>query len=209
MLDWEARAFASVPGCSVRPGRTPPVPGDGESPGPVRNRLVIGTVLAVPRVRLRASRNSRRQSRSGSTRAGAAQVLVTGGVVRSVTARWYWRSEGFYGIRFERCQRGHGRRAPSSRTAPASPAGSSPATRSPSRWEQLIPAACMNVASPSISAQSASYVAHSREVSSRGSPPPPSSARISGFVRFRRPESVPPQISPVPANRAAASSREW
>ena len=32
---------------------------------------------------------------------------------------------------------------------------------------------------------------------------------ISGFVRFRRPGSVPPQTSPVPANRAAASSRAW
>ena len=41
------------------------------------------------------------------------------------------------------------RAAPSSRTAAASAPGSSPATRSPSRWEQLIPAACMNVASPS------------------------------------------------------------
>ena len=57
-------------------------------------------------------------------------------------------------------------------TASASPAGSSPATRSPSRWEQLIPAACMNVASPSSSAQSASQVARSREVSSRGRPAP-------------------------------------
>ena len=70
----------------------------------------------------------------------------------------------------------HRRAAPSSRTASASPPGSRPATRSPSRWEQLIPAACMNVASPSSSAQSASHVARSREVSSRGSPPPPSSA---------------------------------
>ena len=85
-------------------------------------------------------------------------------------------------------------------TAPASPAGSSPATRSPSRWEQLIPAACMNVASPSSSAHSASQVARSREVSSRGRPVPPSSALISGFVRFRRPGSAPPQTSPVPAD---------
>ena len=98
---------------------------------------------------------------------------------------------------------------PSSRTASASPAGSSPATRSPSRWEQLIPAACMNVASPSSSAQSASHVARSREVSSRGSPPPPSSALTSGFVMFRRPGSAPPQIRAVPANRAAASSGAW
>ena len=84
-------------------------------------------------------------------------------------------------------------------------AGSSPATRS-RRWEQLIPAACMNVASPSAWR---SQVARSRLVSSRGRPVPPSSARISGFVRFRRPGSVPPQTSPVPANRAAASSRAW
>jgi hypothetical protein len=61
--------------------------------------------------------------------------------------------------------------------------GSSPAIRSPSRWEQLIPAACMNVARPSSSAQPASQVARSRLVSSRGSPLPPSSARVSGFAR--------------------------
>jgi hypothetical protein len=45
----------------------------------------------------------------------------------------------------------------------------------------------MNVASPSRSAQSRSQVARSRDVSSRGSPLPPSSAVTSGFVRFRRP----------------------
>ena len=49
-------------------------------------------------------------------------------------------------------QRGHGRAAPSRATASSSLPGSSPAIRSPSRWEQLIPAACMNVASPSCSA---------------------------------------------------------
>ena len=38
----------------------------------------------------------------------------------------------------------------------------------------------------SSSAQSASHVARSRDVSSRGRPVPPSSAAISGFVRFRR-----------------------
>ena len=54
----------------------------------------------------------------------------------------------------QRRQRDHGRAAPSSRTACSSPPGSRPATRSPSRWEQLIPAARMNVASPSCSAQS-------------------------------------------------------
>ena len=98
---------------------------------------------------------------------------------------------------------------PSSATASASLAGSSPATRSPSRWEQLIPAAGMNVARPSWPAQSASQVARSRDVSSRGSPPPPSSALISGLVMLRRPGSVPPQIRPFPANPAAASSRAW
>ena len=67
----------------------------------------------------------------------------------------------------------------------------------------------MNVASPSSSAQSASQVARSREVSSRGRPAPPSSALISGLVIFRRPGSVPPQTSPVPANRDEASSRAW
>ena len=100
-------------------------------------------------------------------------------------------------------------RPPSSRTASASLAGSSPASRSPSRWEQLIPAACMNVASPSSSAQLGQPGGPQPEVSSRGSPVPPSSALISGFVRFRRPGSVPPQISPFPADRAAASSRAW
>ena len=65
----------------------------------------------------------------------------------------------------------------------------------------------MNVASPSSSAQPASQVARSRDVSSRGSPDPPSSALISGFVMFRRPGSVPPQIRPFPADRAAASNR--
>ena len=67
----------------------------------------------------------------------------------------------------------------------------------------------MNVASPSRSATSASQVARSREVSSRGSPAPPASDRISGVVMFRRPGSVPPQTSPVPADAAAASSRPW
>ena len=38
---------------------------------------------------------------------------------------------------------------PSSATACSSPPGSRPAMMSPSRWEQVIPAACMNVARPS------------------------------------------------------------
>ena len=34
-------------------------------------------------------------------------------------------------------------------------------------------------------------------------------ALISWLVRFRRPGSAPPQISPVPADRAAASNGPW
>ena len=59
----------------------------------------------------------------------------------------------------------------------------------------------MNVARPSSSATSASQVARSRLVSSRGSPVPPDSDRVSGVVMFRRPGSVPPQTSAVPAKR--------
>ena len=77
---------------------------------------------------------------------------------------------------------------------------------SPSRWLQVIPAACMNVASPSSCAQSASQVARSREVSSRGRPVPPASDRASGLVMLCRPGSVPP-VTSLPANAAAASSR--
>ena len=55
----------------------------------------------------------------------------------------------------ERRQRDHAAGPPRA-AAPPRPRrpGSSPATRSPSRWEQLIPAAGMNVARPSSSAQS-------------------------------------------------------
>jgi len=56
-------------------------------------------------------------------------------------------------------------------------------------------------------ATSASQVARSRLVSSRGSPVPPDSDRTSGVVMFRRPGSAPPQTGAVPAKRAAASSR--
>ena len=75
------------------------------------------------------------------------------------------RGAGGAGDLLEHRQRDHGcRAAPSSCTAAASSAGSSPVIRSPSRWEQLIPAACMNVARPSSRAQSASQVARSRLV---------------------------------------------
>ena len=66
------------------------------------------------------------------------------------------------------------RAAPGSRTAAALRGGSGAAGRSPGRWEQLIPAACMNVASPSSSAQSRSHVVRSRGVPP-GQPPPASS----------------------------------
>ncbi len=59
------------------------------------------------------------------------------------------------------------------------------------------------------SAQSRSLVARSRLVSSRGSPAPPASDRVSGVVIFRRAGSAPPQTGAFPAKRAAASSRSW
>jgi hypothetical protein len=62
---------------------------------------------------------------------------------------------------------------------------------------------------PQQSAQSASHVARSREVSTRGSPAAPSSALTSGFVRFRRPGSASSQTRPAPADPAAASGRAW
>jgi hypothetical protein len=73
----------------------------------------------------------------------------------------------------------------------------------------MISSNAASVASPSRSAASASHVARSREVSSLGRPVPPSSAVISGLVIFRRPGSAPPQISALPANRAAARSWAW
>ena len=98
----------------------------------------------------------------------------------------------------ERRQRDHGRPGRPEqphRLRPRWPARS-PATRSPSRWEQLIPAACMNVASPSRSAQSASQVARSRQVSSRGRPRP---AVQRGDQRVR--EVPPARIGPAADQR--------
>jgi hypothetical protein len=51
---------------------------------------------------------------------------------------------------------------PSSATACSSLPGFRPAVMSPSRWQQVIPAACRNVASPVSCAASASQVARSR-----------------------------------------------
>ena len=63
----------------------------------------------------------------------------------------------------------------------------------PSRWEQVIPPACMNVASPRSWARS--HAARSPAAGwcpSRGRPVPPSRARSSGVARFRRSGSCPP-----------------
>ena len=78
---------------------------------------------------------------------------------------------------------------------------------SPSRWQQLIPAACKNAGRPISAAHSASQVARSRLVSSRGSPVPPARDVASRFVMLLRCGSVPPSSSPPPANPAEASSR--
>ena len=80
---------------------------------------------------------------------------------------------------------------------------------SPSRWEQVIPAACMNVARPISAAVSASQVARSREVSSRGRPDPPASERVSGLVMLPRSGLSPPVRKLSPANSAADSSGAW
>ncbi|HLN67029.1 MAG TPA: hypothetical protein VK280_07140 [Streptosporangiaceae bacterium] len=62
---------------------------------------------------------------------------------------------------------------------------------------------------PGSRAQSASQVARSRLASSRGSPVPPASERISGVVMFLRTALVPPVTSPDPANSAEASKMSW
>ena len=61
---------------------------------------------------------------------------------------------------------------PSTATALASPPGSRPAVMSPSRWQQLIPAACRNAGRPRSRATSASHVARSRLVSGCRQPGP-------------------------------------
>jgi len=82
---------------------------------------------------------------------------------------------------------------------PAPPAGSSPAIRSPRRWGAADPGGVHERGQPQqLRRSSRSQVARSRDVSSRGSPLPLSSALVSGFVRFRRPGSVPPVTRPVP-----------
>jgi hypothetical protein len=80
---------------------------------------------------------------------------------------------------------------------------------SPSRWEQVIPAARMNSGRPVSCATSASQVARGRLVSRAGSPPPPASERVSGPVMLPRSGSVPPVRKLLPANAAASSSGVW
>ena len=67
----------------------------------------------------------------------------------------------------------------------------------------------MKVARPSSCAHSCSQVDRGRLASSRGSPPPAASDRVSGVVMFLRTALVPPVTSPGPANSAQASSRWW
>jgi hypothetical protein len=58
-------------------------------------------------------------------------------------------------------------------------------------------------------AQSCSRVIRSRETSSRGSPAPPDSERVSGVAMFLRTALVPPVTSAGPANSAEASRMSW
>ena len=67
---------------------------------------------------------------------------------------------------------------------------------SPSRWLQVIPAARMNVARPGSSAQSASQVARSREVSSRDSYPAERSGRA-GDRRISAGRSILPACGAI------------
>ena len=80
---------------------------------------------------------------------------------------------------------------------------------SPSRWQQLIPAARKNAGRPVSAAVSASQVARSREVSSGGSPAPRASDLVGGLLILRRPGSVPPVSSRPAAKAADASSASW
>ena len=99
---------------------------------------------------------------------------------------------------------------PSSATACSSPAGSRPAMMSPSRWEQVIPAACMNAGRPSSWATSASQVARSRGCPAGAGRSPPASDRVSGVVMLRRPgrsrrqTSRPGERAPLPAAAVVA-----
>jgi hypothetical protein len=127
----------------------------------------------------------------------------------AIAESWYAGAVDDLLDRGERGRAGHRALPVSSATAWASSPGSRAAIRSPSRWEQVIPAACMKVASPGCCAQLASQVDRSRLASSRGSPVPPASAPVSCVVMLRRAGSRPPVISPVPANAAAASSGWW
>ena len=80
---------------------------------------------------------------------------------------------------------------------------------SPSRWQQLIPAARKNAGRPISAAASASQVARSREVSSGGSPAPRASDRVSGLLMLCRPGQCRRSISRPPAKAAEASNASW
>jgi hypothetical protein len=86
---------------------------------------------------------------------------------------------------------------PSAATADASSPGGSVATRSPRRWEQVMPAASMNVRSPIPPATLHSQVARIRESSIRCSSPPPESEAVRGLVTLRRAGDPPPDQEPL------------
>ena len=88
MPGWEARVFVSVPGCSIRLGRSPPVPGRGDSFRPVRYRFddrhCHGRSRARSREFLVVARLLGGDRGQTPYVEKAPQLLVTGGVVRSV-----------------------------------------------------------------------------------------------------------------------------
>ena len=100
-----------------------------------------------------------------------------------------------------------GRISQSKVTARASSGRGRTATRSPRRWEQVMPAASMNALSPIVSATLTSQVARSRAMSSRGRSRPPESEEVRGVVTLRRVGDVPPIKRRAPAKRAAKWSR--
>ena len=88
MPDPEARASVSVPGRSVRPGRSPPAPGRGNSFGPVRDGVgdgyCRGRSRACGRELLVVARLASGDRGQAPHVKEAPQVLVTGWVMRSI-----------------------------------------------------------------------------------------------------------------------------
>jgi hypothetical protein len=78
---------------------------------------------------------------------------------------------------------------------------------SPSRWQQVIPAACMKAGRPISAAVSASQVARSLLVSRAGSPAPPARDRVSGLVRLPRSGLSPPVRKFPPGQRGGVQQR--